>query len=255
MSKKVETFIFVHDQQIVLDFEKINKFSNLSNFKYVFLGNRDIDKIKYVSNIIFARDYEDSIDDEYDKKLLAFSGWYLIWKNQLSDADFINLFEYDIILDQDFEKIQSEILDSTDVSFMGYQSININDYWYIGDLSCSESLIKSIKKNYDVDYYDLINSLPSEVYVTITSNHSFDKKHFNDYMRWMEPMIDDIKNEPMSGHMPERSVSMYYLINKIENVICNSNILQHYRLDSHQTQSQPKDYIETSYDKIIKNNI
>lgn len=252
MSKKIETFIFVHDQNIVLDFEKNKKLDNLTNFKYVFLGDRPTNEIQHMDNIIFARDFEDNIED-HNGKLLAFSGWYLIWKHQLSDADFINLFEYDIILHPNFEKIQIETLKGIDASFMGYQSININDYWYIGDRSCSEALIKSIKKNYDVNYYDLINSLPREVDVTITSNHSFNMKHFIDYMKWMEPMIDDIKNEPMAGHMPERSVSMYYLINQIQNVVCDPNILQHYRLDSHNTQNQSIEYKEESYKKIIKN--
>ena len=252
--KKIQTFIFVHDQQIVLDFEANNKFSEFSGFQYVFLGDRPTEKVRNLSNIIFARDYEDNIED-FNKNLLAFSGWYLLWKNNLIEGDFINLFEYDIILHPDFEKIQNEAVQTKDPSFMGYQLINIKDYWYIGDRSCSEALIKSIKKNYDVDYYGLINSLSPELNVTITSNHSFSKTHFEEYMKWMEPMIDDFKTERMAGHMPERSVSMYYVIKQIGNVYCDPNILTHYRLDSHQTQSQPKYYVDESYNKIIKNKI
>ena len=252
MSKKVETFIFVHDQQIVIDFENNNKLKNLSSYKYVFLGNRDIDKIVDYPNVIFARFYEDNIE-RYNKKLLAFTGWYLIWKNQLTDADFVNLLEYDVILSDDFEKVQNEMLSQSDISFMGYQLINVKEHWYVGEKSCSEALIKSIEKNYNVKYYDMVDSMPANLAVTITSNHSFDTKHFDNYMKWMEPMIEDIKDEDMAGHMPERSVSMYYLIHRIPGISCNTNILKHYRLDSHETQGQSKDYKEESYLKIIKN--
>jgi hypothetical protein len=37
----IESFIFVHNQDIILDCIHSNKFSILSNLKYVFVGNGD----------------------------------------------------------------------------------------------------------------------------------------------------------------------------------------------------------------------
>jgi hypothetical protein len=55
-----ETFVFIHDQSLVLDFETKSKFSNLYKFTYVFLGNRPVDKISHIPNLFIARDYEDN---------------------------------------------------------------------------------------------------------------------------------------------------------------------------------------------------
>ena len=52
---KIQTFIFVHDQNIILDFKKNNKFKSLENLKYVFLGSRDTDKIKNMEDITLKR--------------------------------------------------------------------------------------------------------------------------------------------------------------------------------------------------------
>ena len=46
----VDTFIFIHDQEIVLDFINKNKFKDFENFKWVFLGNKPYDKIENIDN-------------------------------------------------------------------------------------------------------------------------------------------------------------------------------------------------------------
>jgi hypothetical protein len=50
-----ETFIFVHDQNLILDFETKSKFSNLYKYTYVFLGNRPTDKLGDVKNLFIAQ--------------------------------------------------------------------------------------------------------------------------------------------------------------------------------------------------------
>ncbi len=97
-----ETFIFVHDQDIVLEFESSNKLSNLYKYKYVFLGNRPIDKIGYLSNLIIARNYEDNI--EQYPLFTSYTGWYCLWKNNLINTKYINLFEYDTILNKNIDQ-------------------------------------------------------------------------------------------------------------------------------------------------------
>jgi hypothetical protein len=80
----------------------------------------------------------------------------------------------------------------------------------------------------------------------MTSNHTLEKETFEHYMKWMEPMIDDIKISKFSGHQAERSISIFYLINNLKHQII-PNILNHYQLDSHGNQgtngiSQTKNY-------------
>ena len=42
----METYIFVHNQNIILDFIESKKFNDLGLVKYVFLGDSNIDKIE-----------------------------------------------------------------------------------------------------------------------------------------------------------------------------------------------------------------
>ena len=71
-----ETFIFIHDQDYLLDFENKGKLNNLKSYKYVFLGNRPIDKIENLSNVIVARNLPNNIE-EYPK-LTSYTGWYAL---------------------------------------------------------------------------------------------------------------------------------------------------------------------------------
>ena len=50
-----ETYIFVHDQNIIIDFENIKKFDVLPNLKYVFLGSGSVDKLKEYGNTLRQR--------------------------------------------------------------------------------------------------------------------------------------------------------------------------------------------------------
>jgi hypothetical protein len=96
---KAQTFIFVHDQYIVLDYLAAGKFNELPNVKYVFLGHRPSDQIGHLvdmGKVIIARDLPDNI--EHYPNLVAWTGWYAIARNGLITADIVNLFEYDVNL-------------------------------------------------------------------------------------------------------------------------------------------------------------
>jgi hypothetical protein len=70
-------------------------------------------------------------------------------------------------------------------------------------------------------------------------------------MEWIEPMIDDIKKSNLSGHLMERSISVFYLLNKIKNVKILPNILEHFQFDSHKTQGISEQKIINNYQKLL----
>jgi hypothetical protein len=115
-----ETFIFVHDQDLIINFEENKKFENLYTYRYVFLGNRPIDKISHMDNVIIARNYEDNLE-EYPL-FTSYTGWYLLWKHKLIKTRYVNLFEYDIVLDNNFSVVQSKIL-FEGIQMMGLRTI------------------------------------------------------------------------------------------------------------------------------------
>lgn len=243
-----QTFIFVHDQNIILDYLNANKFNNLDNSTYMFLGSGDTSKIKGLSNIVISRDLPINIE-EYPK-LTSFSGWYSIWKNKLYNQDFINLFEYDINLSNNFtEVIQSNLTPETNI--IGYIPFSPHDYAFLKHSTWSRELVRSIKDNYNIDVVSEIDKLSDNTICSMTSNHTFSKNLFERYMQWMEPMIDDIKISNVSGHQVERSISLFYLLHKLENIKVIPDILYHFQFDSHKTQGIGEEKFINNYSKLL----
>ena len=94
--KTISTFIFVHKQEIILEYKKINKFEYLPNLKFVLVGKNEFNLVENMDDVIICQKYDNNIEDY--PKFTSFTGWYLLWKNNLIDTDYVNLFEYDINL-------------------------------------------------------------------------------------------------------------------------------------------------------------
>lgn len=240
-----QTFIFVHSQDIILDFINNNKFSEIPNLKYIFLGNNPIDKLTNIDNIIIARELPHNIE-EYPR-LTSYTGWYAIWKNNLCDSKYLNLFEYDINMTNSFYEFNE--LD-TKPKISGYISISISNPNLFKTPMWSDTLITSIGKQYNKDLIGFVDALPNDLICSVTSNHTFEHETFNQYMTWMEPLIEDIKHSPLSGHQVERSIIAFYLLNEIPFEVKN-NMITHFQLDSHKTQGifEMKKH---EYNKLLK---
>lgn len=229
----IQTFIFVHDENIILDFIKYHKFSNLSNLKFVFLGNNQISKIENLENVIIARNFQDNIEEF--PKLTSYTGWYLIWKNNLVNSDYVNLFEYDVNIINNLEDVIFDRIKKNNTEIFGYIPHNVHDVSYIKHFPWSAYLIKSLLEKYNVNILDYISKFPYDKKCSMTSNHTMSKKSFEEYMEWVNPLIDYIKQSSLSGHEVERSISVFYLLNNKSHEIL-SNTLNHFQFDSHKTQ-------------------
>lgn len=243
---KINTYIFVHEQQIILDFIRVGKFNNIENVIYVFVGNNDTSNIEKLDNVIICNKLP--INIESYPKLTSFTGWYALWKNGLiNTCDYLNLFEYDVNLTGGFiDKIKSEMAD-----IIGYILYNVHDFGYVGCPDWCESICKAIKKHYDIDVCSFISALPLDHKCSMTSNHTLSKNCFEEYMKWVEPMIDDIKESALSGHQIERSISLFYLLNGLEYKII-PDILEHFNFDSHRTQNVDVDKITYHYYRLLR---
>lgn len=247
INNDIETFIFIHNQDIILDFIKNEKFKDLNDLKYVFLGKGDIDKIKNLPNLIVCRDLEHNIE-EYPF-LTSFSGWYALWKNKLYSKKYLNLFEYDIHLSNKFNENISSLSDETNI--IGYIPFNVHHVNFINIDMWSLLLLNSIEKNYNLNVKEIISTLPKNYTCSMTSNHTLKNEIFEKYMSWMNPMLNDFKTDKYSGHMAERSISLFYILNKIDNVKIIDNVLKHYQFNSHGNQSISQDYFNQNYKKLI----
>jgi hypothetical protein len=243
----METFIFVHDENIILDYINANKFSKMKNLKYVFVGNNEIEKIKNLDNVIICRDLPYNLENY--PKLTSFTGWYALWKNNLIKSNSINLFEYDVNLNDDIEDHINFNL-SLGYNVIGYVPIVISEPNFIGQGHWISHLRFSLEKNYNVNLNNRMYSLPHNKVITVTSNHSFNINTFNEYMEWIEPMIDDIKTSNFSGHEVERSISIFYLLKNI-NYVFLPDLLYHFQFDSHDTQGIGRDKFESQYKDLL----
>ncbi len=241
-----ETFIFCHDQDIIIDYEKSGKFNNLKKYRYVFLGNRPTDKIENHSNVVIARNLPDNLE-EYPN-INAYTGWYAIWKNNLITTPYINLFEYDVILNKNLEQVMDKFM-YEEQKMIGYIPFPCSNYHFIDNKDWVEDLFGAIKQVYKVDLEKTIRMYmrqnPKMSWST-TSNCTMETSFFNGYMKWFEPLAQIIKNSKTAGHGHERSTTFYCLMYKYSPII-TQGFIKHYQMNSHGTQDH---YVD--YDKNIK---
>lgn len=226
-----DSFIFVHDQELILELEKQKNFSSLESYTYVFLGNGNTDKLEGI-DVIYANQEKNNLEDY--KYLCAYSGWYLLWKNNLINSQYVNLFEYDIKLGN-FSPILDKYLEYGDV--FGYVPFDVNNYHFIKNPDWTEEFFKVAKKIYKVDLEEITKEKikSGQKYWISTSNCTLSKKFFHEYMKWLEPILLEMKEYKNVGHALERALS-FYLFYKNKNAIFLNGILQHYQMDSHKTQ-------------------
>lgn len=246
--KTIQTFIFVHKQEIIIEYKSIKKFDELPNMKFVLVGKNDYNLVEEMDDVIVCQKFENNIEDY--PKFTSYTGWYLLWKNNLINSDYVNLFEYDINITNNivslFEKIKNTGLD-----FIGYLPMPINEPCYLKDRIWTESMIKSIKKNYGIDMDDFFKKFIKEnpnQFWSSTSNCTFEKKSFENYMNWFEKIFEDLKNFDYPGHAHERSISFFYFKNKLK-VAIFPGFIEHFQLNSHNTSPLPED----RFDKLYKN--
>jgi len=246
-----QTFIFCHDQDIILQYEESNKFNMLSDFKYVFLGKRNIDKIIDKPNVIIARNLENNI--EHHNELCSFTGWYALWKNGYINSKYINLFEYDVIISEYFEQFLSKLIYEK-VNMVGYIPFPCNNYHFIDNPQWVDTLFKGIKQIYNLDFEKTIRQMMSKnpkMLWSSTSNSTMSIEFFESYMKWFEPMINIVAESKTAGGGHERSMSIFSIFKKIPITLTNG-IIKHYQMDSHKHQGHYVDY-EKNINELVNN--
>jgi hypothetical protein len=241
-----ETFIFCHDQDIIIDYEKSGKFNNLKKYRYVFLGNRPTDKIEEYSNVVIARDLYHNLE-EYPN-INAYTGWYALWKNNLITTPYINLFEYDVILNKNLEQVMDKFMYEGQ-KMIGYIPFPCSNYHFIDNKDWVGDLFGAIKQVYKIDLEKTIRLYMKQnpkMSWSTTSNCTMKTSFFNDYMKWFEPLSQIIKNSKTAGHGHERSITFYCLMYKHTPII-TQGFIKHYQMNSHGTQDH---YVD--FDKNIK---
>lgn len=211
-----QTFIFVHDQNIVLDYIAAGKFDQLPDVRYVFLGQGAVDQIEHLigmGKLIVARWLP--INREHLPNLVAWTGWYAVVKNGLVTANVVNLFEYDVNIVgewvQPFENTNYFPYHATDEAWWNFNGIQ----------QMVEDNIYEKRTEFNA------------VNVPMTSNYTLDADSLKAFASWSFPY----GMHPQAGHIIERVCSYFF-----EGIETNSKALTHLYADSHGTQGHGKGY-------------
>jgi len=190
----------------------------------IVVGNNQI-KEDYVNHpkIFIARSYNNNI--EIENKLLTFTAWYLIIKNNLfSIADYICILEYDVTIEPKFiHQLTLECQYGNDVySFektQGCFTVHIT----------FEVLYEFFKLK-GVD----ISNINFEIIWNSSTNHCIKKEILKDFVNWYYPDCLYIKKMDLFwlSFYHERVFAAYLLVWK-KNIVYLSNILYHNLLRSH----------------------
>jgi len=215
---KIKTFIVVHDQDIILDSIHYKKYESIDNLIFLFVGNGDVSKIKDKTNVIVCRDLQYNI--EQYKDLTSYTAWYAVWKNKLcgDDIDYVTFLEYDCIIRPNyFQKLKQILNQNNQIDIIGYSQINIHHTLFLKHEVYSGGLIKSLKKIYDIDILNSIQKYAINKKCAIVTNKTIKVNVFENYMEWSFPVVNDFGGSEFAGHFIERLVTVYYLINNLNN--------------------------------------
>ena len=86
--KTISTFVFVHKQDIILEYKKLNKFNILPNKKYVLVGKNPFNLVENMDDVIVCQKFKGNIEDY--PRFTSYTGWYILWKYNLIETDFVN---------------------------------------------------------------------------------------------------------------------------------------------------------------------
>jgi hypothetical protein len=246
-----ETFIFCHDQKIIKEYEVSGKFKNLKKYNYVFLGNGNVDEIKYLHNLIIARNCDYNMEDS--PNMNAYTGWYCLWKNGFIKTPYVNLFEYDVILNPFIEQKIDKLMREGH-NFIGYVPVSCSNFHFIDNKLWVDELFESIKKVCNVNLERTIRVFlrqnPS-LHWSSTSNCTLKSTFFHEYMKWFEPIAENIKFSKTAGHAHERSTTFFCFMFKIQQIL-TQNLLKHFQMNSHKTQDHVVDF-DKNLKQLVEN--
>lgn len=248
---KIQTFVVVHDQNIILDSLKYKKYEQIDNLNFLFVGSKDTSKIEDRSDVIISRNLEHNV--EQYKDFGSTTAWYSIFKNHLYDydTDYIITLEYDCLLnDLFYEQLKTFLAYEKECKIIGFIPYPVTHEAFLGPTKFTTGLIDGLKEKYSLEVSDILNSTDLQKNIALCTNTVFDVKIFELYMNWVMPLVEYVMELPLCGHFIERSLPVFYLIKKIDFAIM-LNSVENLALNSTGGQSIPEEKFSEFYDFSI----
>lgn len=246
--KDMHAYITVHDQEIIIEYEKTGKLSKVfgKDYTYVFVGFLPVDKLSSFTNIIICRELPYHIENH--KKLVTFTAWYALVQNDLLQHEYNIMLEYDVVLSPKFAQVSTQTVKKSKSKQLFSFIANPKEYFFY------EYLPKSfLSRQVIIDKREeFIIGGGSDRWMG-SSNSVWEINTLKTFVNWFSCWLnnDEFMQRNDIGHIVERAITVFAIFNNIHFKFI-SGVLEHYFLDSHETQAGHNGGVQKKYQDHIK---
>lgn len=226
---EIETFVIVHDQDLLLACEEEGRFAGLPHYQYLFVGPREVSRLAARSNVIIARELPDNIESY--PNLLSFTGWYAVARNGLARTPWVTLLEFDVRLARDFSVSTLEQLRASD-GVVGYVPFSFSHPMY---LYATPWLIPALRQAHGLDLPGLIRDHLDAGGVdqwAATTNASLPASALAKFVDWFLPVSRVFQRDAIGAHVHERALPAFCIATGLPHLVL-PGVLEHGQARSH----------------------
>jgi hypothetical protein len=214
-------YIICHDQEIILEYLSNQ---NYNHFNYLFVGNKNTDKIKHIKKIIICRNLPNNI--EKYPYLCSFTAWYCAARNNILNSTKCSFLEYDSeILSNSFftSTIQNDQIICYDITLFNHYVFYKSTPW----------LEISLQKTYNIDLKSFVNQHKNTYkFWPTTTNISLSSDTLKRFVDWFLPMTKVFRHDPLGAYVHERAFFIFCILHGIK-VRYIPNMVKHKQSGSH----------------------
>lgn len=193
----IQTFIVVHNQDLIKNFEQKGKYKAL-NYKYLFVGKGDVSQLseEELSKTIVIRDYEGNF--EHYPHFYDFTAWHVLWKHRLIDTPYFVSIQYDFTVTN--EKAEDIILGKLQACESPLGMLEVPHFLYL-----LQDLIPGIAEAFKAkglgpEFTREFATWPC------SQGTAWPTEIFYEFMEWFEPLFEVLKDHVWCGHVAERMI-------------------------------------------------
>lgn len=155
------------------------------NHPIILVGDQEIrEEYRQYPKLIVARDLQHNIESE--KRLLSFTAWYAIIKNDLFiDYQYICVLEYDVVLSESFQQSLQETVDTTRAEMVSFCKADL--FWFFRDMNLKVMNDFLQMKNVDIHLVSKIEDWGS------STNQCIRRDILRDFVDWFYPAALTLK--------------------------------------------------------------
>lgn len=222
-----EAYITIHDQDLVLECERSGQFDLLSH-TYLFVGRRPVDKIRDEVKVVVCRDYPGNV--ERWPQFYDFTGWYVLVTHNLIEADHVIMLQYDMtIIDPQIQVKVDAMLDA-EPGMIAFNAGYFGPNWMLLLPEFETTYRRGLKiQEIHPEHFPPFNAWPS------TQGTAWRRSTLVAFMHWFTPMFEIFKDHIFAGHLAERTVKAFHVVNYPEQYLLG--MIAHAAADMHGTSA------------------